>query len=171
MGNMLSMARSSESFYCTFRLNITDSTIDSVKKLFTDYGKYFRDSRFSLHFHPIFGMPELALKNQQSMQDLHDHAIALGLNLAEGGEDEVCYAAKADSYVIRADGKVQKCTVATNSDINTLGVIHPDGNMELDPYKVRKWVFAENKGCPLQSLALENLAIPYEEAGNHLQPV
>jgi uncharacterized protein len=81
----------------------------------------------------------------------------------------VCYAAKANSFVIRADGRVQKCTVVLKDDINDVGRIHPDGTLELDQVKLAKWIFAEDKGCPVQSLVLERLANPYAGAGEHSQ--
>jgi uncharacterized protein len=81
--------------------------------------------------------------------------------------DYVCYAAKANSYVVRADGRIQKCTVALNDEVNNVGNINPDGTLDLDQAKLAKWIFAADKGCPVQSLALEKLANPYAQAGEH----
>jgi uncharacterized protein len=56
------------------------------------------------------------------------------------GDEYVCYAAKANSYVIRADGRVGKCTVALKSDANCIGRILQDGTMEIDAKKLAPWL-------------------------------
>ena len=84
-------------------------------------------------------------------------------------EDYVCYAAKANSFSIRADGKVQKCTVALDNPLNDIGRIHPDGTLEIDQEKLSRWIFNEKKRCPLQFFALNKLAVAYENAGKFLE--
>ena len=54
--------------------------------------------------------------------------------------DYVCYAAKANSYVIRADGRIGKCTVALTNDANCIGHILPDGTLDLDAKKLAPWL-------------------------------
>jgi uncharacterized protein len=49
-------------------------------------------------------------------------------------------AAKANSYVIRADGRVGKCTVALRSDNNSIGHILQDGTLEIDAKKLAPWL-------------------------------
>lgn len=56
------------------------------------------------------------------------------------GADYVCYAAKANSFVIRADGRVGKCTVALKSDTNCIGRIRADGTMDIDAKKLAPWL-------------------------------
>lgn len=51
----------------------------------------------------------------------------------------VCYAAKANSFVIRADGRIGKCTVALSSDHNLLGRLNQDGSLALDEAKLNRW--------------------------------
>ncbi|ABD88783.1 radical SAM protein [Rhodopseudomonas palustris] len=55
-------------------------------------------------------------------------------------DDYVCYAAKANSYVIRSDGRVGKCTVALKSDSNCIGRINPDGSLAIDAAKLGPWL-------------------------------
>jgi uncharacterized protein len=55
-------------------------------------------------------------------------------------DDYVCYAAKANSYVIRADGRVGKCTVALKSDANCIGRILEDGTLDIDAKKMAPWL-------------------------------
>lgn len=54
-------------------------------------------------------------------------------------ENYVCYAAKANSFVVRADGRVGKCTVALRSDNNTVGSLNADGTLAIDEDKIARW--------------------------------
>ncbi|HST49593.1 radical SAM protein [Jatrophihabitans sp.] len=73
-------------------------------------------------------------------------------------EEAACYAAAANSWVIRADGRVAKCTVALNDARNTVGRLTPDGGLNIDPDRVRPWIrgiFSHDEvelGCPLVGL-------------------
>jgi uncharacterized protein len=58
----------------------------------------------------------------------------------EHPDDYVCYAAKANSYVVRADGRIGKCTVALKSDSNCIGRICQDGTLAIDEAKLRPWL-------------------------------
>lgn len=169
INNLIMMANSRHQFGCILRFNVADTNLNSVKNFLNKYAHYFaNDKRFSLHFHPIFGMPKLALTQEKKIRELQ--ILAESLNLDHDGknrDDFICYASKADSYVIRANGIVQKCTVNLKDDVNNIGKIFKDGTLQLDQEKLKKWIFAQNKACPLQFLALEKLAIPYSDAGKH----
>ena len=56
------------------------------------------------------------------------------------GEPYICYAAKANSLLIRADGRIGKCTVALTDNRNTIGVINPDGTLKIDNDRLRPWL-------------------------------
>lgn len=77
--------------------------------------------------------------------------------IAEGGK-YICYAAKPNSLLVRADGRLAKCTVAFDDDRNTIGKIMPDGTLVVDNEKLAPWVrgltdFDEGSlTCPLQGL-------------------
>jgi uncharacterized protein len=192
MRNIRMMAGSSHEFECVVRLNVSDANFDGVANFIKKEAAsiFAGDKRFKIHFHPIWGRPELMLKQKDRLDELNAMVEELGLNHTEesgltvlqnkdhakektdnaatkkGREaDYVCYAAKANSFSIRANGQVQKCTVALKDEINNIGKLHKDGTLELDHDKLTKWIFAKEKGCPLQALALEKLAIPYKDAG------
>ena len=112
------------------------------------------DDRFFIYFRPVgaWGGPsdtapvlDEATATQRAMA-FYDLAIRAGLrtdwvqsNLRPGGY--VCSAAMPYQYVIRADGRVQKCTVALAEDeINTVGRLLPDGQMALDASALARWV-------------------------------
>jgi uncharacterized protein len=72
----------------------------------------------------------------------------------------VCYAARPNSYVIRADGRVGKCTVSLNSTTNTLGRIGDDGDLAIDVDKLKLWMTGFSSlepralGCPADYMQL-----------------
>jgi len=75
-------------------------------------------------------------------------------------ETYVCYAAKANSFVIRSDGRIGKCTVALRSDHNAIGQLEPDGQLRLDPARTNRWFegwISHEQGalsCPAATLFL-----------------
>jgi uncharacterized protein len=52
----------------------------------------------------------------------------------------VCYAARPNSLAIRANGKVQKCTVLMHDERNHLGDLSENGTMKLDRDKMAYWM-------------------------------
>jgi len=72
----------------------------------------------------------------------------------------ICYAAKPNSLLIRADGRIGKCTVALDDDRNTIGSVNPDGTITIDNERLRPWVRglsdldAKALECPLWGLPL-----------------
>lgn len=74
----------------------------------------------------------------------------------------VCYAGKANSFVIRADGRVGKCTVALSDRANTIGEILETGELQLDGDKLSPWFHALNSmnvndlRCPVGKLPRES---------------
>ncbi|TOB10108.1 hypothetical protein, partial [Vibrio parahaemolyticus] len=43
----------------------------------------------------------------------------------------ICYASKANSFGIRANGQIVKCTVALEDERNMVGTINPDGTIDI----------------------------------------
>lgn len=167
--NLVAMSKLKDNFNCIIRFNVSDANIYSVESFILNNSFPFsNDRRFNFHFHPIFGMENLKLSKNEFLYNLKKIAISKGLFFNSEEGESTCYAAKANSFVIRADGRVQKCTVALESDINNVGKISKEGILELDEYKLKKWLFANDKECPVQSLKLEKLIVPYENAGKFI---
>lgn len=76
-----------------------------------------------------------------------------------GAPPYICYAAKPNSLLIRADGRIGKCTVALDDDRNTIGKMNEDGTLTIDNEQLRPWVRGLSTldvgslGCPLAGLA------------------
>lgn len=54
-------------------------------------------------------------------------------------ENDVCYASKPNSLVIRANGQLAKCTVGFDSPVNNIGKLLPDGTLEVRQDRLRQW--------------------------------
>jgi uncharacterized protein len=70
----------------------------------------------------------------------------------------LCYAAMGNSFVIRSDGRVGKCTVALDDDRNTVGMLCDDGSIRIRDARFRPWIRGLFDGdqaalaCPLRGL-------------------
>lgn len=171
--NLINMAKSNHNFVCSIRFNIADSNFNSIKSFIDNYSTPFaNDNRFSFHFHPIFGMSHIKLtKAEGRLKELEELAAIKAFRFKSPYDYPLCYASQANSFVIRANGIVQKCTVALKSEINNIGKIGKDGSLNINEEKFKKWVFADNKGCPLRSVSLEKHSVPYEDAGKYINNV
>jgi uncharacterized protein len=70
----------------------------------------------------------------------------------------ICYAAKPNSLLIRADGRIGKCTVALDDNRNTIGRISNEGALIIETDRLQPWVRGLAKldhhelSCPLREL-------------------
>lgn len=73
-------------------------------------------------------------------------------------EPYICYAARANSLLVRANGRLGKCTVAFHDARNDIGSILEDGSINIDNKKLQPWIRglgtlnAEDVGCPIQHM-------------------
>jgi uncharacterized protein len=74
-----------------------------------------------------------------------------------GDEQYICYASKPNSLIIRADGRLAKCTVRFDDPANDVGRIQENGSLKIDLQRVRRWFHG------LTSLDPEALACPAEK--------
>jgi len=89
--------------------------------------------------------PVSALDQRAIEQDLFSR-LRLAVQTADG--PYVCYAADANSLVIRANGEINKCTVALRDDINRIGRLNIDGSVTIDQAKFRRWIEPLVSGDP-----------------------
>lgn len=75
-----------------------------------------------------------------------------------GYDGYICYASKPNSLVIRADGRIGKCTVMLEDPRNTVGILNADGTVSIDDKMVSLWMRGFKTmdpielGCPAQNL-------------------
>jgi len=70
--------------------------------------------------------------------------------------EDVCYAARANSLLIGADGRIGKCTVGLSDPANVIGHLLSDGSLQIDNDLLRLWLEGWETGDP------ELTACPYQ---------
>lgn len=126
----------------------------------------FEDPRFTPHIVPVahLGGPldqefeVLSTRAAASAVEALSAALHLPSPTDAPAPLTICYAAKGNSLVVRANGEIAKCTVAIGSPTNTLGRIEPDGTLTLDDARLRPWLTgwesqsASQLRCPLETV-------------------
>lgn len=151
-------------FKITVRVHITDLNQDSVLLFCERFDKYLSsDPRFILFFKAI---ENLGGDNSDNIKPLTDQRTAKkfakiqtekynnSVNLNKNG-NYICYAGKPNSLAIRANGELNKCTVALSDEKNRIGKINSDGSLTIDNQKISTWIKgfttldSWQMGCPL----------------------
>lgn len=103
------------------RVNVTDENsmneIESIKNIFCD------DPRFVFNIQPVFGKNELEPNVTNS--DSKYYELLKHCDDNEFGEltanEQICYAAKSNTIMVRSDGTIGKCTVNLDDPENNFG--------------------------------------------------
>jgi uncharacterized protein len=72
--------------------------------------------------------------------------------------NSICYAAKLNCFAVRANGGINKCTVALEEDANNVGLLRNDGSMLIRREKLLNWARGLESGneqellCPLRNM-------------------
>jgi len=164
--NLKALKASSHKFFVRVRVNFDRDTAPHLEKLLCYLEQEIGpDPRFGIAF---YGVGKWGGSNDADLNvcgvfeandvraELQDSAYRKGLkfntladrNLPGQG---VCYAARPFNFVIGADGKVMKCTVALDKDpSNIVGILNEDGKIEMNEDKFSKWVepaFESDQNC------------------------
>ncbi len=147
--NLESMKDSRFDFVVTIRVNVDRENLTHmpafIERLATTFGS---DRRFRLHLHKVGrwgGANDASLEtidDERALLRLYrlarDAGVQLDLNMNPGSK--VCYAALPYSFVVRADGRINKCTVALEEAENQVGRILADGSLLLNSERLRPWI-------------------------------
>jgi uncharacterized protein len=167
--NLRAIKDSDLSVAVILRVHFSPATAPTLAPLIDLLNDEFgHDSRFTVMFKaiarlggpndaaiPLFG-PDVEIRTQRELESrLRFAHQASPPPVQQAG---ICYAAKPNSFVIRADGRIGKCTVALYDDTNTVGTLTDDGKINIDNQKLRPWMrgfetldLAE-LGCPLSGM-------------------
>ena len=162
-GNLLSFREIDSQFNIILRIHYTPSTIADIKNFAPILVDTFKnDNRFNLYFKNVskLGSENDDILSTCTNNETQEYQMELGLlakdfNVIETEPDYICYASEANSYMIRSDGSVGKCTVALKDDVNNIGRLKPNGELELDQDKFRLWSIG------LQTEDADHLSCPY----------
>src|SRR5665213_534743 len=163
--NIKSATELSEDFKIALRLHVSEENSASMEPLIDYLADLFGDDgRIKIYVKEIepLGNPNDPsfpfMRRRGFMDQLRQRVRDAGMFEA-GGQPIACYAALPTSLVIRADGRIAKCTVALNDERNGIGSINEDGEIEIDNDKLRPWIAGGLSGdeaalhCPLSAMA------------------
>lgn len=178
--NIIGMHKIYGNFETVLRVHVDRENISSVEKLFDRIGTDLEgDSRFRIWIYPLLrlGGPEdnslpvleekevtISPRDISIVKALEKKAKERGLKLFDQYKLEMCHASKLNSFVIRSDGRLGKCTVALRDERNTVGKLRPDGTLELDQGKILLWgrgLFSGDKdelNCPLIAVVRKSIS-------------
>jgi uncharacterized protein len=131
----------------------TDLTPEHFSIYFKEVGYYGgkRDGAYAVYGDGDMSLDELKLELQDLLPRFRNEQVP--------GQVPVCYAGKANSFTIRADGSIGKCTLALSSDYNKVGILNADGTLKLDGPKLGRWLQGlstmdlADLGCPAHGVA------------------
>ncbi|WP_333795884.1 radical SAM protein [Rheinheimera sp.] len=151
-------------FNIILRIHVTDLNQDAIERFLKLYQQHLaNDPRFSLFFKAISNLGGDQDKVQQLISKKSAAHFVAELNARYYGNqgdkpNYICYASKPNSLAVRADGSLNKCTVALKDDINKVGRINEDGTLSLQHQKIGSWISGFDTldkwrlGCPLSYL-------------------
>lgn len=134
------------------RIHLTNRNRESVLELAQHVKHEFgADPRFSVFLKAIenLGGPQSSSITPLKGSERNDYMAALktalagmrGISSEELHKDSsyICYASKPNNLIIRANGRLAKCTVAFEDPKNDVGHIRPDGTLSIDNSKLGFW--------------------------------
>lgn len=175
MHNLKAIKQTPYPFTISLRLHYKPDTwmyifplLDELKRELLD------DPRFTVVFHAIGKWGGANDKSYEVFDDKLDQTTIekkllthlLGEHKSEEAVNEagyICYAAKANHIVIRANGNLAKCTVALSHPNNDVGHLNPDGTLAIYQERYKKWLIGFQTGqqdqlaCPAGSALQEPL--------------
>jgi len=153
--NIVNLKKSKLEFQITLRLHITTDNYSSMKKMIMEINKVIgKDTRFNVHFHNIvnLGGPNtdkiITLNKKKYLGILKEFTSLLKIKsdseVSKKINKSICYAAKPNSLLIRADGRIGKCTVLLDNPLNDVGKFLPNGEIEINNNKLKPWMYGFN---------------------------
>jgi uncharacterized protein len=167
--NLKSFKRIKDQFTVVVRIHLATDNCASLAELINLYADTFAtDKRFKLFIRPLsrLGCPrdsELPVLDDEHsaplLEQLVRQAKKLGIEpMTTADLLPLCYATRLNSFAVRADGSLNKCTVKLDHPENQVGRVKADGSLRLDREKLFKWARGLKSGdknelaCPLMGI-------------------
>jgi uncharacterized protein len=100
------------------------------------------DAALNVFEHAEDAIAMRALEHYARDRDLAQHDVKASA--------AICYASKANSFLVRADGRLNKCTQALEHPANQVGRIREDGTLEITSERVLAWMRGLRSANPLE---------------------
>ncbi|KUF19340.1 radical SAM protein [Streptomyces silvensis] len=169
--NLLTIRHGTWPVTVTLRVHLTPANLPEMPEfLALIRDTFLADTRFSVHLKAVerLGGPhdktmDIVDKSTRSrvIADLRE-ILRTERRTATTPDAPVCYAARPNSLMIRADGRLGKCTVSLNDPANDLGVLRPDGTLEFHDGRLAPWLRGwqsgneNNLACPADGFTLKD---------------
>lgn len=168
--NLLALKQVERDFSVTLRVHVTPENLDYLPDLITQINQEFGlDTRFKVFFKAIENLGGANSGSFKTLKGAEKAEIVAGLyksltssekvsSMGKQQQPYICYAAKPNNLVVRANGTIAKCTVVFNDARNQLGKINPDGTLTVSAEKLNLWVRGmktmekDTLHCPLHGL-------------------
>ncbi|MGW2866018.1 radical SAM protein [Streptomyces sp. NPDC001205] len=169
--NLLAIRHGEASVTVVLRVHLTPDNLPAMPEFLARIRETFlADARFSVHLKPV---ERLGGQNDAEMQVLDKRTRPSTLDRLQAivnrpGQPDaspnapVCYAARPNSLMIRANGRLGKCTVSLNDPGNDLGRLRPDGTLEFRNDRLGPWLRGWDSGdqnalhCPADGFTLRD---------------
>jgi uncharacterized protein len=168
--NLLAMRAVEGEFEINLRIHVDRENAEALPAFLEQCREHFGSDR---RFRPrLKALSRLGGPNDSEIDvflgDEREQVLARLQRLAQGGgpapaepvaEHPSCYASSGNSYIVRADGRLSKCTVALTHPRNDVGHIHEDGRLEIESPAMKAWMRGLWSGdvgeliCPMLGLA------------------
>jgi uncharacterized protein len=165
--NLTSLRGVARDFEVRVRVHVDRENQDAMPAFIERYAEAFgMDERFALYIRELArcGGPndaELAVFDDPAecrsvLTSLRDQALRRGVRSAEPRDAGICHATQTNSFVVRADGRVNKCSVVLDHPRNQVGRLHESGRLELAGDRMWYWMkgraYGDSLGgiCPMR---------------------
>jgi uncharacterized protein len=167
--NIMGMKTVNDDFLVLLRLHYTAENYAMIGKFARRVNNALDgDPRFQFSFRSITPLGGVNDKKITPITESQRRSIEVEISEISGlkqspdlDENQVCYAAKGNSLIVRSTGRLAKCTVALSDDFNDIGTIMENGEIIVDQKKFRRWINPVIEGrlaearCPLGQVARE----------------
>jgi uncharacterized protein len=167
--NLISAHNTDLDFITVVRVHVNKLNARSVRNFLNRLADSLQgDSRFRLFIRPLSKLgghndstlPILEGEHAELVRELKEYAETLGLFLNYGdgrAANFVCHASKLNSFLIRPNGQIGKCSCNPYNDRNNVGMLQSDGTIYFDRDKLLWWsrgIFSGDSrelACPLNA--------------------
>jgi uncharacterized protein len=176
----------------SLRINFGPENLAYMDEHLETMKAYFgHDRRFKMRFFPVskWGgknddhLQTCGMSASQLTRELELKALKMGLasegrleHIIPGSDFTICYAARPFNFIVGADGKMMKCTLALDKhDYNVVGTLRPDGRPDVKLDKLVRWVapyFEEDKKCQKCFFlpVCQGISCPLQRIENNIRP-
>jgi uncharacterized protein len=167
--HLCAMREVTADFSVLVRIHVDAENHEAVPEFIDQFASTFdRDPRFKLFIRTLdrYGGPNdhclPVLQGEQGraiVARLRQYARDKGAAIFSADGFAICYAAKPNSFLVRADGRLNKCTIALDDPRNMVGRLREDGRAEVDSALVNPWIRGLFSGeeealrCPMKGFA------------------